>query len=68
MNCQRCMGNEEASYRVSSDVLEMNVCPACAVEALRLRLTVERLQSAYVRRVSSSDAAPRFSPPDRPAF
>ncbi len=34
MNCQRCMSNEEASYRVFSDVLEMNVCPACAVEAL----------------------------------
>ena len=54
MNCQRCMSNEEASYRVFSDVLEMNVCSACAVEALRLRLTVERLEPAYGRRVSSS--------------
>ena len=55
MNCQRCMSNEEASYRVSSDVMEMNVCPACAVEARRLRLTVERLEPDYGRRVSSSD-------------
>jgi hypothetical protein len=69
MKCQRCMSNEEASYRVSSDVMETNVCGACALEARRLRLTVERLEPDYGRRVSLSvDAAPRFCPPDRPAF
>ena len=69
MKCERCMSNEEGIYRVSSDVMEVNVCPACAVEARRLRLTVERLEPDYGRRVSSSvDAAPRFCPLDRPAF
>jgi hypothetical protein len=69
MKCERCMSNEEGIYRVSSDVMEVNVCPACAVEARRLRLTVERLEPDYVRRLSSSvDAAPRFCLLDRPAF
>jgi hypothetical protein len=69
MKCERCMSNEEGIYRVSSDVMDVNVCPACAVEARRLRLTVERLEPDYGRRVSSSvDAAPRFCPLDRPAF
>jgi hypothetical protein len=69
MNCERCMSNEEVIYRVSSDVMEVNVCPACAVEARRLRLTVERLEPDYGRRVSSSvDVASRLCPPDRPAF
>ena len=69
MKCERCTSNEEGIYRVSSDVMEVNVCPACAVEARRLRLTVERLEPDYGRRISLSvDAAPRFCPPDRPAF
>jgi hypothetical protein len=54
MKCERCMSNEEGIYRVSSDVMELNVCPACALEARRLRLTVERLEPDYGRRVSSS--------------
>ena len=54
MKCERCMSNEEGIYRVSSDVMEVNVCPACALEARRLRLTVERLEPDYGRRVSSS--------------
>jgi hypothetical protein len=69
MKCERCMSNEEGIYRVSSDVMELNVCPACAATARRLRLTVERLEPDYGRRVSSSvDVAPRFCPPYRPAF
>ena len=69
MNCQRCIVNEEAIYRVSSDVMETNVCGACAAEARRLRLTVERLEPDYGRGVSSSvDAAPRVYRSDRPAF
>ena len=48
------MSNEEGIYRVSSDVMEVHVCPACAVEARQLRLSVERLELDYQRRVSSS--------------
>jgi len=63
------MSNEESIYRVSSDVMELNVCQVCAVEARRLRLTVERLEPDYGRRfVSSVDTAPSFCPLDRPAF
>lgn len=60
MKCERCISNEEGIYRVSSDVMEVNVCPACAVEARRLGLTVKRLERDYYeRRVSTSvDAAP----------
>jgi hypothetical protein len=68
MKCQRCMSDEESTYRVSSDILETNVCGACAAEARRLRLTVKRLEPDYERRVSSSvDAAPRLYRSDRPA-
>lgn len=60
MKCERCISDEEGIYRVSSDVMEVNVCPACAVEARRLGLTVEKLERDYYeRRVSTSvDAAP----------
>jgi hypothetical protein len=52
------MSNEEGVYRVSSDVMELNVCPACAVDARRLGLTVERLETDYRRPVlSAADAA-----------
>jgi ribosome-binding protein aMBF1 (putative translation factor) len=58
MKCERCISNEEGTYRVSSDVMEVNVCPACAVEARRLGLTVERLETDYRRPVlSAADAA-----------
>lgn len=54
MKCERCMSNEEGIYRVSSDVMDVRVCPACASEARRLRLAVERLEPDYGSRVSSS--------------
>lgn len=54
MKCERCMSNEQGIYRVSSDVMDVRVCLACAVEAQRLRLTVERLEPDYGSRVSSS--------------
>jgi hypothetical protein len=44
MNCQRCMKNERAAYRASSNVMAMNVCAACAAEAWRLGLTIEALR------------------------
>jgi hypothetical protein len=43
MKCQRCLRGEEATYRVRSDVIDMKVCAACADEARRLGLAVERL-------------------------
>ena len=59
MKCERCISNEESIYRVSSDVMEVNVCPSCAMEARRLGLTVNRLNPAYYeRRVSTSVDAP----------
>jgi hypothetical protein len=41
MNCQRCMKNEKAAYRAFSDIIDMNVCAACASEAWSLGLTIE---------------------------
>jgi hypothetical protein len=43
MKCQRCVGGEEATYRVRSDVIDMKVCAGCADEARRLGLAVEVL-------------------------
>ena len=48
MNCQRYMKNEKAAYRAFSDIIDMNVCAACASEAWSLGLTIE------VRRLKSS--------------
>lgn len=46
MKCQRCLcGEEEATCRVRSDVIDMKVCAACADEARRLGLAVEVLGS-----------------------
>ena len=43
MKCQRCMSGQEATYRVRSDVIDMEVCAACADEARRLGVAVEVL-------------------------
>jgi hypothetical protein len=43
MKCQRCVRDEEATYRVRSDVIDMKVCAACADEARRLGLAVKVL-------------------------
>jgi len=43
MSCQRCCRYEEARYRVRSDLIDMKVCGACAVEAGRLGIAVELL-------------------------
>ena len=42
MNCQRCCKLEEAIYRVHSDLIDMKVCAACADEARRLGIAVEK--------------------------
>ena len=43
MKCQRCLEDEEAKYRVYSDVLDIKVCSGCAAEARTLTLAVELL-------------------------
>jgi hypothetical protein len=55
MNCQRCMKNERAAYRASSDVMAMNVCGACAAEAWGLRLTIEALRERRTKTGASYD-------------
>jgi hypothetical protein len=43
MKCQRCLGDQEAKYRVYSDILDLKVCSSCVAEACTLRLAVELL-------------------------
>jgi hypothetical protein len=38
--CERCISGDEATYVVSSDVIHMRVCAACAEEARKLGLRV----------------------------
>ena len=54
MNCQRCMKDERAAYRASSDVMAMNVCAACAAEAWGLGLTIEALRKGRRTKTSAS--------------
>ncbi|HEY7167714.1 MAG TPA: hypothetical protein VIB79_24365 [Candidatus Binatia bacterium] len=44
IKCQRCLSGEPALYRVSSDVIQVNVCRTCAEEARSLELKVEPLR------------------------
>lgn len=44
MNCQRCF-RDEATYRVYTDAMDMEVCFACAEEACRLGIAVEVVDS-----------------------
>lgn len=44
--CERCISGDEAMYVVSSDVIHMRVCAACAEEARKLGLTVTTRVSA----------------------
>jgi hypothetical protein len=43
MKCKRCLKDEEAKYRVHTDIIDMKVCAACAEEAGRLGIAVEAL-------------------------
>ena len=56
MKCQRCLSNQQAAYRVYTDVLNLQVCATCAGEALGLGIAVEVLSAekgkATGRRVS----------------
>jgi hypothetical protein len=42
MKCQRCL-TDEATYRVYTDALDIEVCFACAKDASRLGIAVEML-------------------------
>jgi len=54
MNCQRCLRNEAATYRVFTDILDMKVCPACADEARKLGINVELLDSGEEKKRSQA--------------
>ena len=43
MNCQRCLRAERAMYRAYSDIIDLQVCAACASEAWWLGLSIEVL-------------------------
>jgi hypothetical protein len=42
------MKNEKAAYRAFSDIIDMNVCAACASEAWSLGLTIEVRRSTKI--------------------
>jgi hypothetical protein len=42
MDCQRCKSNE-ARYRVFTDILNLEVCTSCVINALELGIAVEDL-------------------------
>lgn len=47
--CERCIGGDEALYLVTSDLINMRVCAACAEEARKLGLTVASRQKVPER-------------------
>ena len=49
MNCQRCLENE-AGYRVYSDILNLKVCASCAEKAQEFEIGVERLPEVKIDR------------------
>jgi hypothetical protein len=42
MICQRCK-SDESRYRVYTDIINLEVCPSCAIPAIKLGLAVEVL-------------------------
>jgi hypothetical protein len=45
VKCQRCLGIEEATYRVYSDAINLKVCAGCAEEAQKIGIPVEPLEA-----------------------
>jgi Zn finger protein HypA/HybF involved in hydrogenase expression len=45
MKCQRCLDDHDAKYRVYSEEIDIQVCPKCAEEALRLGISIKALDS-----------------------
>jgi Na+/H+-translocating membrane pyrophosphatase len=52
--CERCISGDEAMYVVSSDVIHMRVCAACAEEARKLGLTVTTRRNIRERPTATS--------------
>lgn len=52
--CERCIGGDEALYLVTSDVINIRVCAACAEEARKLGLTVASRQEVPERSAVTS--------------
>lgn len=40
MKCERCLSGKEAQYRAYTDIMELNICATCAVEARRLGISL----------------------------
>jgi hypothetical protein len=49
MKCQRCLSDQQAAYRVYTDVLNLRVCATCAGEALRMGIAVEVLSGGKAK-------------------
>ena len=43
MKCERCLLDEEAKFRVHTDIIEMKVCAGCAEKAGELGIAVDVL-------------------------
>jgi hypothetical protein len=54
--CERCVSGDEATYVVSSDVIHMKVCAACAETARKLGLTVTNRGRSRKRPTATSVA------------
>jgi hypothetical protein len=52
--CERCISGDEATHVVSSDVIHMRVCAACAEEARKLGLTVTSRGHAREKQTGTS--------------
>jgi protein-arginine kinase activator protein McsA len=50
MKCQRCENDNEAGFRVVSDVLDMQVCADCAAEARELGRSLKIVEIAKPNR------------------
>jgi hypothetical protein len=50
MKCQRCESDNEAGFRVLSDVLDMKVCADCAAEARQLGRSLKIVEIAKPNR------------------
>jgi hypothetical protein len=58
--CERCISGGAAIYVVSSDVIQMRVCAACAEEARKLGLTVTTRRTVPERPTAMSVARGGF--------
>jgi hypothetical protein len=63
MKCQRCGKDKEAEFRVVSDILDMQVCADCAMQARRIGLSLQivPIDEANNGRATSNDGRQRRS-------